>query len=278
MIKPLIKDLSKRQNNLFAPYYKIITAILCFCLAVGCVFSCAWTFLFKASGFDKLRGNTVLCKAATVNPLYARIITDDTPFFADSEGVEQAFTLPYTYYVKVLEKGELLSHVEFGAEGSAVIDGYVPTDKLYFDGQEALSPYPAVAITTVGTTSLYADKEGTEREQYIFAGRQLKFLGFWSHNGKHGCFVEYNGKTGYVKEEEIVPFELPLHPNPLTFLPKQDEQPLPSNSAGGNEFTLKVLIIVCLAFAGILALFVATSKKTGRAQIAAGYYDENDYE
>ena len=81
-----------------------------------------------------------------------------------------------------------------------------------------------------------------------------------------------------MKEEEIVAFELPLHSNPLTFLPDPSEEQISNANGDKSGLTLKILIIVCLAFAGILGLFAVTSKKTGRSQVAAGYYDENDYE
>ena len=39
---------------------------------------------------------------AEASGAYMRVITQDTPFYADSSGTQLLFYLPYTYYVKIL--------------------------------------------------------------------------------------------------------------------------------------------------------------------------------
>ncbi len=84
---------------------------------------------------------TISYKASTSTD-FRRIITEDTPIYSDSLGINLLFYLPYTYYVKVIEYGETLSHVEcYGTGKSIAIDGYVPTLMLYKDDLPVPSPY-----------------------------------------------------------------------------------------------------------------------------------------
>lgn len=68
---------------------------------------------------------------------YMRVITEDTPFFASPSDSSPLFYLPYTYYVKVIGKSGSFTRVEINGTGyTAALDGYVPTDMLFFDGLE----------------------------------------------------------------------------------------------------------------------------------------------
>ena len=83
---------------------------------------------------------------------------------------------------------------------------------------------------------------------------------------------------------------LPNHPNELTFIKKQTEpEPAPTEqptddgsnadadkSGGDSVVNLRIVIICCLAFAGVIALFIAFKTKPPRRK--QNYYDENDYE
>ena len=217
---------------------------------------------------------------------YARIITEDTPFYRDKEGLNLLFYLPYTYYVRVLDDSEPLSHVEcYGLGGTAAIDGYVPSAMLFYDGLSVKNPYADVKITATSTTVLYSDRLLTQAIQYIFDGRMMNYYGTLPITDDVNAFyVSYNDRLGYVKESEVLPFTIPNHPNELTFIEPEDPVTEPPETDGedgkttdGGGFDLRILIIACLAFAGIIALFIVFRKKPS-ARVAAGYYDENDYE
>ena len=210
---------------------------------------------------------------------YARVIDDKTPFYSDEDGVNVLFYLPYTYYVKVLDSSGLLAHVEYGFDSDTLFDGYVPTEKLFFDGLNVNAPFPTTNLSSDKTITLYDDKNCTINLQYVFSGRKIKFLGHAENNGKYLCYVEYNGTMGYVKEEDLAPYSIPNHINPLTFLPQEDDKNLNISINGGNDnLVLKILIVACLLGAGIVALFTAFRKKPSSSIAVSGYYDENDYE
>lgn len=212
---------------------------------------------------------------------FLRVITEDTPFYADKTADTPLFYLPYTYYVRVKDYGEVFTHVEYG-NGGAALDGYVPTDKLFDDGLTVVNPFPEITATTANTAVLYASAETTGAVQYVFGGRKLYFYGtYYSPQGKTLYYVGYNDRLGYVKEENLVPFTLSYHPNELTFLipdtPENPETAEPEKPSAQAVFDLRIAIFAVLGLAGLIALIVAGSRKP-KASPAAGYYDENDYE
>ena len=213
---------------------------------------------------------------------YLRIITEDTPFYADAGGNNLLFYLPYTYYVKVLEESTFFTHVELSPQNGAAIDGYAPTEKLYFDGLAVSFSYPSLEITASRATAFYKDRTQNNVIQYVFENRTMRYYGELplSTGGKL-YFVGYNNRLGYVKEEDVLPFSLENHPNPLTFLPKEPENTEPAETSPQKETAdatvLRIIIIACLSAAGIIALFIALRKKP-QPHAAASYYDENDYE
>ncbi len=211
---------------------------------------------------------------------YLRVITEDTPFYQNPSDNEPIFYLPYTYYVKALETVGDYVHVEcYGQGGTAGLDGFVPVGALFDDGLTVINPFVVLEITTVNTAILYQDSALTEPLQYLFANRELKYYGAIKNGEQSVYYVSYNNRLGYVRESDVFPFSIPNHPNELTFIvpeePIPDEQPQVSDEQ--DFFTLKMVIIACLVFAGIMALVVALNKKPNKA-VAVGYYDDNDYE
>ena len=224
---------------------------------------------------------------ASVNEQYCRIITEDTPFYTDASGLNVSFYLPYTYYVKVIEQTGNFYHVEVECEDLTPIDGYVPCDMVFFDDFFVSSPYPKIQLTTSKNTALYFDVSLTKTIQYVFSSRKMNYYGkITASDGTNLYYVEYNNKLGYIKEEDIMPFTIANHPNELTFI-KKDEPSVNTNTPPQENtsttptdnqfnFDIKSLIIICLMIAGIIALFVAFSKKPKTKSFS--YYDESEFE
>lgn len=258
------------MNKLFTPIK--ILRILLSAILLG-------TTLFAVFN---IRYSTFIRAYAEDNGEFLRVITADTPFYSDKTAETPLFYLPYTYYVRVLSRGELFCHVEYGSLGAA-IDGFVPTDKLFYDGLSVENPYPNVKTLTATTAVLYKNAAMTDTVQYLFEGRELYLYGAYSSpQGKQVYYVGYNGKLGYVKEEEILPFTIENHPNELTFLtpPQSPEQPTEKPNDENEKDTtlnLRIAIFAVLGLAGVIALIIAVNKKP-KAAPAASYYDENDYE
>lgn len=213
---------------------------------------------------------------------YARIINHSTPFYKTEGDETPLFYLPYTYYVKVLNKGQEFTHVQIhGENGVTGLDGYVPTNLLFYDDLEVSTPYLSLSITTCGTAILYQDQDLGTQSQYIFAQRKMWYYGYLETAKGMLYFVSYNGALGYVEEKNILPFSIDNHPNELTFIVEPEKEQESENSSTENKsdtdlFSLKTVIIVCLLFAGLIALFIALGKKPG--YVKSEYYEENDYD
>ena len=232
--------------------------------------------LLILSLFPVCETNIVLSEEKTSE--YLRVITDDTPFYSNKTDTDPLFFLPYTYYVKVINKDDAFAHVEvYGDDGFAALDGYVPTAFLFSDNLQVLSPYLNLTVSTLQTALMYGDHNLNEPIQYVFADRDLRLYGFYPT--EHGMlyFVGYNSRLGYVKETDLVPFTVPNHPNELTFLTPDTNTTVshsPTNTSN-ETFSLKAAIVLCLIFAGLIALFIALKGKP-RNNAAVSYYDEND--
>ena len=208
---------------------------------------------------------------------YKRVINDTTPFYSNTLDQTPLFYLPYTYYVKVLDEIGNFSHVEIcGDNGQIAIDGFVPTEMLFFDGQQVLYPYLNFKVKTLSTTLLYLDADLSTPSQYIFAERELTYYGeFVGAQGKV-FYVSYNNRLGYIKETDTYPFTIENHTNELTFLPKEEPIEESVKQSSQDFFSIKYIIIACLLFAGLFALFVALNNKNKKQNF--DYYEENDYE
>jgi hypothetical protein len=223
--------------------------------------------------------------SAEATSTYLRVTNQQATFYANANEQSALFYLPYTYYVKSLGEVGEFTHVEcYGVNGGAALDGYVKTAHLFDDGLIVNNPFVSLTITTATTSTLFADATLLSPTQYVFAERTMRYYGSYLCGETTIYYVEYNGKLGYVKEADVYPFAIPNHPNELTFLPKEElpeippEVPSERTTASPEAYlSLKIIIIGCLLFAGIVALVLALKQKPNK-QVAAGYYDENDYE
>ena len=91
-------------------------------------------------------------------------------------------------------------------------------------------------------------------------------------------YVGYNNRLGYVKETDIYPFIIKNHPNDLpssSVDTPSEETKTPTEQTG--VFGLRTIIIVCLIFAGIIAIFISLRSSRVKNK-TTNYYDESDYE
>lgn len=216
---------------------------------------------------------------------YLRIINEDTPFYSDSLGNNLLFFLPFTYYVKILGSINDFYHVEIEGNSLVSIDGYVPKSLLFKDNLSVSNPYPVITVKTAKDCTFFKDKELSTPIRYLFNDRDMRYYGFAGVvQNERVYFVSYNNQLGYVKESDISPFSIPLHPNEQTFIQKPEETPSSPNENKGDigenlhsPFSeLSNAVIICLIIAGVLTLFIIFGKR--KTTTASVYYDENDYE
>ena len=247
------------------PSFLFLSAVLCF-VCILAIFSTIKTVNADAKSFG-------------------RIIDDTTIFYKDEICSIPLFFLPYTYYVKVINETPLSYHVEYGGGSSPTIDGYVKKDSLFFDGLSVENPFPILNLTTLCTAVLYQNPDSSLPIQYVFENRNLAYYGSYVNLSEKRVFcVSYNGNLGFIAEETVQPFSLPLHPNELTFIipdaPTDSPQFTPDNVAenSSSDLIIKITVIGCLVFAGVISLFIAISSKKKTIPPKPTFYDENDYE
>ena len=257
------KSLSFDRINPKKPVY--ITIVLAFAVL-------GFISLFAVSGKVGRVPNFV---AFAEEPAYLRVTDDETVFYADAETQTPIFYLPYTYYVRVISYGKQTCKVEY-LDGGNTVDGYVITDALFSDGLEVENPFPRVTVTTAVTATLYADGELKEPIQYLFAERRLTYYGNYVYGNVRLLFVGYNGKLGYVREDDVYPFVLSNHPNKLTFIPEETEETEDVTEKKEDVFALRTVILVILGFAGTVALFAVLAKKP-RKTASAPLDEDTDY-
>ncbi len=222
---------------------------------------------------------TLPVSALTVYNAYKRVIDTQTVFYEDKALTIPLFYLPYTYYVKILDEENGVSHIMcFGDGNVPAIDGYCLTESLFYDGLEVVSPYLSITVITQSNTPLFLDTLSTKIEQYIFPNRSLCYYGnILNSENKNMFFISYNGKLGYVLEDNVYPFTIPLHPNELTFLGKEREGGETTEEKNSSDDVLRTIIICALSLTVLLAVIFIFSKKE-KPTVSAGYFDENDFE
>lgn len=223
------------------------------------------------NNYDNL--SSYVCAEETSS--YKRVVTTDTPFYLDQNKTQILFYLPYTYFVKVLEDLGELTHVECYGNSLPKIDGYVPTNSLLEWKTTPQDPYPNVTLTTAKACNLYQDNTLTKSTRLIFANRALSFVGVFYQNGQENVYmVYYNQTIGFVKESDLLPFEMPLHPEPM---PSGEKEEGVENSTPNftSNTLLRYAVIGCLLLAGIIALFFSLRKKNTTTTTFDG---EADYE
>ena len=216
---------------------------------------------------------------ANIQTEYLRVLDKTTPFYKNVYDSQPLFFLPFSYYVKVLGLSGEYYHIELhGNNGQIAIDGYAPCQKLFDDDLAVSFPYLELTITTVSTAVLYSDKNLSMPLQYIFPERNLSYYGEIQTEQGTLFYVGYNSRLGYVKESDVYPFVIENHPNPLPKNPSDSPTDEPSSYATQTGiFGLRTIIVACLIFAGIIALFISI-KNSPNKQKSMNYYEENDYE
>ena len=226
--------------------------------------ACAFIFIFAAVPTEKAKAYAV----------YGRVIEYDVGFYKDPQCSSLLFYLPYTYYVEIAEKGEIVSRAELfsGNYDTPAIDGYVYTDELYFDDETPENPFYETTLRTATACGFYSDSVAQNLIRHIFENRTLKYYGYcYDSEGNYVYFADYNGELGYVKEESLVPFEFTPHPTPL---PQPEEPPPPEETpteSGGISTGLKIAIVVAIVLAA--AVIIAFSVRPARKRY---YYDDAD--
>ena len=196
---------------------------------------------------------------------YYRVLKDGVMFHSSANKDETLFELPVSYYVKKIGESSDFLHVEcYGTNNlTPLLDGYVlKSDVIKSD---AVKPYLSFTVTTATSAVLYEDSTLKTPLQYVFKDRTLGYYGrILNADGTYVYYVNYNNKIGYVKEEDLIPFNVPLHETPLKeVLPEEESQNVSTipNEKSTNGLKIFVIVAVVVASIIILALIVIPEHK-----------------
>jgi hypothetical protein len=184
---------------------------------------------------------------------YACVLSDDVYFYTTENEYSGIFTLPKTYYVKILSVGERFTRVEYltDTEYTKTLVGYCLTYQLTFVDYTPLNPY---LYTTFDVIYTAANGDGNDEilEKLVFT---CGYYGEYSIGAKRYAYVYQNGSCAYVPRPED--FRYAENPEYADRLSSPAESP---SEEGINPIQLGVLAVLCLLVPLLAAIILKTNK------------------
>ena len=205
-------------------------------------------------------------KIAFAETPYLRVVTKNVMFCASPTSNDAVFELPYSYYVK--KTGETGAFYQIECYGQSpytpLLDGYVLKSDVIIESTD--KPYLNLTVTTATSAIHYEDKELTTPIQYVFKNRTLGYYGAYQVGNVYAYCVTYNDKIGYVRESELIPFDVPLHETPIKLEPAIPDDTPNEGEEKTSDNTLKIIVIVALGVGAfiIFALIIIPEQKEKR--------------
>lgn len=197
---------------------------------------------------------------------YLRVVTKNVMFCATPTINDAVFELPYSYYVKKTGESGAFYQIECYGESpyTPLLDGYVLKTDVISESTD--KPYLNMTVTTATSAVLYEDKDLTTPIQYVFKNRTLGYYGAYQLGSQYAYCVTYNNKIGYMRESELMPFDVPLHETPIKLDPVSVDDDDKNTIETSSDNTLKIVVIVALALGAfiIFALIVIPEQKEKR--------------
>ena len=202
---------------------------------------------------------------AHAEDVYYRVIKEEVTFHSSPSKSDALFELPISYYVKRIGETSDFLHVEcYGANQlTPLLDGYVLKSEV--TKSDAVNPYLSFTVTTAKSAVLYEDSSLQTPLQYVFKSRTLGYYGqIKQADGSYAYYVTYNNKIGYVKEEDLLPFNVPMHETPLvesSFAPNKENVFTTDSEKSADGLKIFVIVAIIIASVIILALIVIPERK-----------------
>ena len=185
---------------------------------------------------------------------YACILTSDTYFYPSENAAKGLFTLPKTYYVKVLSKGTLYTKVEYQTDSVATqaLVGYCLTSQLTFVEYIPVNPYLYATFDVIYT----AENAGSSDELLEKLTFTCTYYGDYEVGSKTYAYVLREGEYVYVPKPQD--FAYPQNPEHEEWLSSQQpDSPLETNA---TPIQVGLLVVLCLLVPLLSAVIVKSSK------------------
>ncbi len=221
---------------------------------------------------------------------YSRILSDDVVLYMDANLTKPWFTLPYSYYVKVLSVGSYSVKVEYKG-GDAIhpsVKGYIELDKFSLAKEEPTAPYPNSSFTIGENCLLYKDTGYTYAETIT----ENSIIDFYGINVRpsgetyvYGYVSTASGDNymGYILQSAILNFALPILPVEVV-KPEESvsenkpasESPKTSNALGDNLQIIIIVGISVVAISIVYLLFKPMPEKAKEEVITKSEWNEDE--
>ena len=196
---------------------------------------------------------------APASEVYAVAARSDVWLYAEESEESGLFLLPYTYYVRVLERGEEYSSVVYGEEIAPyrTVEGYCKTDMLTFVGFIPERPFLKLEVTVTYTVEGSSSEMGNGTFDEI--ERTFHYYGTSYLGTRRYYYVLSDGVFDYIPAERDVTFELNTDYLAETVAPVPEE-PAPEPSAALSPVGIAALIVGIAALSAIV-FFVLRGRK-----------------
>lgn len=196
---------------------------------------------------------------APASEVYAVAARSDVWLYAEESEESGLFLLPYTYYVRVLERGEEYSSVVYGEDIAPyrTVEGYCKTDMLTFVGFIPERPFLKLEVTVTYTVEGSSSEMGNGTFDEI--ERTFHYYGTSYLGTRRYYYVLSDGVFDYIPAERDVTFELNTDYLAETVAPVPEE-PAPEPSAALSPVGIAALIVGIAALSAIV-FFVLRGRK-----------------
>ncbi|MBR1867946.1 MAG: hypothetical protein IJ800_05140 [Clostridia bacterium] len=231
----------------------------------------------------------ITVKAEEAN--YSRILSKDVVLYMDEALSSPWFTLPYSYYVKVLSVGGISAKVEYKGESplKPSVKGYLPITALNIVETPPSAPYPASSFTVNQTCLMYKDSNFAYAET-VTENSVIEYYGELKRPGGENFIYGYVTLTtgdkyiGYISQNALVNFALPTLP---VEIPKPEtsesesvsstekEEVKTDNSLGENLQIIIIVAISVVAISIVYLLFRPTSDRAKDEVVSKNSFDDD---
>ncbi len=193
--------------------------------------------------------------------VYAVAARSDVWLYAEENEDSGLFLLPYTYYVRVLERGEEYSAVVYGEDAAPyrTVEGYCKTDMLTFVDFVPERPFLKLEVTVTYTVPGSSSQMGNGTFDEI--ERTFHYYGTSYLGTQRYFYVLSDGVFDYIPAARDVNYELNTDYLTETVAPAPEEEPEAGPSAGLSALEIAALVLGVVAVAAI-AFFVLRGRKS----------------
>lgn len=208
---------------------------------------------------------------------YTRILSRDVTLYMDANLTKAWFTLPYSYYLKILSVGTNSVKVEY-KDGNALrpsVKGYIATSELNLALIEPTAPYPNSSFTVGEGCLLYKDTNFTYAET-VTENSVMDFYGTLTRQGGEnyvfGFVTTASGDNymGYILQSALLNFAMPILPVEVVKPEESETETLSehtetrADNALGDS--LQVIIIVGISVVAISIVYLLFRPQPERAK------------